>query len=151
MVFFSANHASYSSSFKQNLTLENDPQMPKTRFPRFLHDWLQSKHKHRKLFEQNSADLLASVDFHRHESHEVQTFALFLSEQYDASDLIFFLYVRFLTERELNIQFASPQYGKKTDVDIRQVLMSSKTALKVAKIFFDEDEQLLKNFMSQLD
>ena len=55
------------------------------------------------------ADLIASVDHHKKESLLVETFSKFITvEEFDSRDLIFFLYVRFLIEKEIGFKFFVP-------------------------------------------
>ena len=46
-----------------------------------------------------------SVEFYRRSSLEVEMFARFLQEFYDYADLLFFLYVRSVVSKVLNVSF----------------------------------------------
>ena len=55
---------------------------------------------------QDTADLLTSVDYHWQISLEADLFTWFLTEEFDEKDLVFFLYLWCLLERELNVKFS---------------------------------------------
>lgn len=110
------------------------------------------KHKNNKKFMQQSVqDLICSIEYHRKNWTEADLFANFLSQKYDTRDLVFFLYTRCLLEKEIGIKFSA--YGKinpiKT-IDPREVNLSMKTWRKMAKIFFEEEENELKNFLASI-
>lgn len=107
------------------------------------------------------ADLIASVDHHKKESLLVETFAKFIiSEEFDSRDLIFFLYVRFLIEKEIGFKFFVPSLpsapNKKPspsqgEVDQRTVFLNMRICKKIAKIFFEEEKSTLDNFMVTIE
>jgi len=49
--------------------------------------------------------MLLSLEYHRIEHREADIFARFLSETFDNDDLIFFLFVRNICEKELGFSF----------------------------------------------
>ena len=55
------------------------------------------------MVDQNGFDLLASVEQHRETCPEVHLFYRFLTQEYQLKELLYFLYVRSLAERELSI------------------------------------------------
>ena len=64
---------------------------------------------------------------------------------------MFYLYVRCLVEKELDIKFSS--YGKinpVTTTDPRSLKLALKTWRKIATIFFEQDENELNNFMNSV-
>ena len=80
---------------------------------------------------------------------EVELFSNFLTQKYDTRDLVFYLYVRCLVEKELDIKFSS--YGKINPIittDSRNLKLTLKTCKKIATIFFEQDENELNNFMN---
>jgi len=55
------------------------------------------------MVDQQGFDLLASLEVHRNQSVEIDLFYKFLTMQYQLKELLYFLYVRSLAERELSI------------------------------------------------
>jgi hypothetical protein len=76
-------------------------------FPAFVVDFFTKRYGLRALIDQNAWDLLYNVTLHRDARPEVDVFARFLSEQYDADDLLFFLYVRSVVQKEVGVSFRS--------------------------------------------
>lgn len=88
------------------------------------------------------------MEFHKKQSLEAELFAKFLSEKYDTRELVFFLYVRCLLEKELAIKFSG--YGKIEVVkttDPRSLNLNMKTCRKIAQIFFEQDDNELNAFL----
>ena len=84
-------------------------------FPLFVHDYLRAKIKSAKQLTQvrcpdamlqAAVDLVSSIEFHRKQCLEADIFSKFMEETFDNKDLIFFLYIRSLIEKELDIHFA---------------------------------------------
>lgn len=66
-------------------------------------DWLKLKYKQKSMIDQTGFDLLASTEQHRQTSAEVNLFYSFLTQTYPLKDLLYYLYVRSLAEKELAI------------------------------------------------
>ena len=77
-------------------------------------------------------DFLSSIEYHRQNSVEADLFYRFFSLQYGEQDLLFFLFERSLTERELSIKLASMP----TNFDIRTKLIPVVKITKIAKVYF---------------
>ncbi len=52
------------------------------------------------MLEQGTIDIIASIDFFRSQSLEIGLFHAFFTQKYDIKDLMFFLYMRSLAEKE---------------------------------------------------
>jgi hypothetical protein len=76
-----------------------------TPFPTFVVEYFTKKFGLRSLIDQCCWDLLFNVHRLRKEHLEVEAFARFLEEMYDPDDLLFFLYVRSVVQKELNYSF----------------------------------------------
>ena len=85
------------------------------------------------MIDQNGFDLLASTEQHRQTSPEVNLFYRFLTQEYQLKELLYFLYVRSLAERELSILIPKLPSSQ----DIRSVKISAKKCFKIAKIYFE--------------
>jgi hypothetical protein len=95
---------------------------------------------------------LSSVEFHRPNSLEADLFSKFVTEEYDDKDLVFFLYLRCLLERELKIKFSKyDTIGVTKVTDIRTIRLSQKQCRKISSIFFEHDPDSLQRFMSLLE
>ena len=78
-----------------------------TPFPTFVVDFFSKRYGLRSLIDQTCWDLLASVGALRRSHMEVEVFARFLEESFDPDDLLFFLYVRSVVQKELGATFRS--------------------------------------------
>ena len=94
---------------------------------------LKTKFKQKAMVDQNGFDLLASVEQHRETCPEVNLFYKFITQEYQLKELLYFLYVRSLAERELSI----PIVKLPSSQDIRSLKISSKKCYKIAKIYFE--------------
>ena len=72
-------------------------------FPVFVIDHLSKRYGLEKIVEQTCWDLLCSCHAHRQHLGDVEIFARFLQELYDADDVLFFLYVRSVVGRVLGV------------------------------------------------
>jgi len=64
-------------------------------------EWLKLKYKQKQMIDQTGFDLLASIEQHRQTSSEVNLFYQFLTQSYPLKEMLYYLYVRSLAEREL--------------------------------------------------
>ena len=93
---------------QQDLAHEEDFDDPRAErlsnlFPVFVVDYFSKRYGLRNLVEQTCAELVANVELLRADFSEVEVFARFLEESYDADDLLFFLYVRSVLQKALNV------------------------------------------------
>jgi hypothetical protein len=77
---------------------------------------MNSKYKQKKMLDQNIIDFIASIDFFRQQSSEVHLFYNFFVANFEVKDLMFYLYLRSLAEKELNTVIIRLQTG-----DVRQL------------------------------
>ena len=82
--------------------------------------------------DQTGFDLLASTEQHRQSSAEVNLFYQFLTQAYSLKDLLYYLYVRSLAEKELSLLIPKLPSNQ----DVRTVMMTNKKCFKLAKIYF---------------
>ena len=109
--------------------------------------------------------MVASIEYHRKQCLEADVFCKFMEETFDNKDLIFFLYIRSLIEKELDLhfndlkeqnlksnmvinaleKFAKVLYAAKEkksisthEVDTRNVFLNEKECEKLSSIFFEE-------------
>jgi hypothetical protein len=101
------------------------------------------------IVDQNCWDLLYNVHVYRHDYLEVEIFARFLQEFYDNDDLLFYLYVRSVISKVLNVSFKS-RWGK-ADGPARQpkgLWMSYRECVQVARIVFGiQNETMWRRFL----
>lgn len=105
---------------------------------------------------------MASIEWHKKECLEVEVFSKFLDNTFDTNDLMFFLYLRSLIEKELELSFTNLKeqnlstvrpkavgrfsnisaIDKKRinthEVDTRNIFLSTKECAKLVGIFFEE-------------
>ena len=85
------------------------------------------------MIDQTGFDLLASTEQHRQSSPEVNLFYQFLTQAYPLKDLLYYLYVRSLAEKELAILITKLPSNQ----DVRSVQISNKKGFKIAKMYFE--------------
>jgi hypothetical protein len=91
-----------------------------------------------KIIDQNCWDLLYNVHLRRNDFLEVEVFARFLQEVYDNDDLLFFLFVRSVVMKILNVQFKT-RWMKAESASIGQakgLWMSYRECAQVARVVF---------------
>lgn len=94
---------------------------------------LKQKYKVKNKIDQTGFDLLASTEQHRQTSSEVNLFYMFLTQQYPLKELLYYLYVRSLAEKELSIMITKLPSNQ----DVRSVKITNKKCFKIAKMYFD--------------
>lgn len=94
--------------------------------------FFQNKFKKKNMIDQACFDLIASMEQHRLTNDEVHLFYLFFTLEYSLKELLFFLYVRSLAEKELAILI----HKLPSSQDIRNMQLTVPKCLKIAKIYF---------------
>jgi hypothetical protein len=137
-----------------------------TPFPQFVVDFFSKRYGLRSLIDQLCVDLLFNVHVARREHPEVETFARFLEAFYDADDLLFFLYVRSVVQKELGVSLrtrwtelgraaaeggAAGGGGGGGGAPAPLYLSARECALVSRTVFGSEADPLYRAFMSVLD
>eukprot|EP00347_Sterkiella_histriomuscorum_P021994 403332051 len=109
-------------------------------------DYLNQRYKNKKSLDQATIDFIASVDYFRLEGacSEVETFYKFFIQDYSIENLLFFLYMRSLAEKESGQVITRIAVG-----DVRQVKLSRNKCYKLFKGYYlnmsvqyqDEEDQ----------
>ena len=125
-------------------------------FPVFVGNFLINKFPKKDILNKKAVDFMLSLDFYGLKHKEIKIFQQFVTEEYDAEDLIFYLFVRSCIEKELKVFFLEKAkenlgqgllYGQEDD----DIMVPVKKCDKLAKaIFGTEDKDLLKTFMSNI-
>ena len=99
---------------------------------------------------------MLSLDFYGLKHKDIKVFQQFVTEEYDADDLIFYLFVRSCIEKEQKVFFLEKAkenlgqgllYGQEDD----DILIPVKKCEKLAKAIFGNDEdELMSNFMDNI-
>lgn len=108
-------------------------------------DYLKLKFKQKSMIDQTGFDILASTEQHRHTSSEVNLFYQFLTQSYPLKDLLYYLYVRSLAEKELAILITKLPSNQ----DVRSVMITNKKCFKIARMYF-QNVLSIENNMDQL-
>ena len=77
--------------------------------------------------------MLASTEQHRSNSAEVNLFYQFLTQAYPLKELLYYLYVRSLAEKELAIMITKLPSNQ----DVRSVMITNKKCFKISKMYFE--------------
>lgn len=91
--------------FKSALKEGKKEEVARPSFPTFVYEFLKNRIKASKQLIQAAIDLVASIEYHRKQCLEADIFSKFMDETFDNKDLIFFLYIRSLIEKELDLHF----------------------------------------------
>lgn len=132
-----------------------------TPFPQFVVDFFSKRYGLRSLIDQTAWDLLANVHAARREHLEVETFARFLEAYYDPDDLLFYLYVRSVVQKELGVSFrtrwselgrAGAEGGVAGSGAPAPLFLSARECAVVARVVFSsEADPLYRTFMAMLE
>ena len=147
----------YSLKFlKDTQDLFNKEDSEPEAFPVFVGNFLINKFPKKDILHKKAVDFMLSLDFYGLKHKEIKIFQQFVTEEYDAEDLIFYLFVRSCIEKELKVFFLEKAkenlgqgllYGQEDD----DIMVPVKKCDKLAKaIFGTEDKDLLKSFMSNI-
>lgn len=146
-----------SAEFVQNV--DNDASAAADRpgrmsdiFPVFCYDYFAKKYGLKPLVERNAHELLRCVEAKRGDHLEVQIFARFLEEYYDADDILFFLYVRSIIMKESGINFRI-RWSEGAGRSPRESLWLSYRACQLVSrtVFMSERDPLYVAFMRTVD
>lgn len=145
------------------------PESSSSSFPTFVVDFFTKRYGLRSLIDQNCWDLLYNVHVHRNDRLEVEMFARFLEQQFDSDDLLFFLYVRSVVQKEMGVSFRSrwSELGASANNPVSPrssyipppgngapapLFLTFKECQMVARtIFGSEADPLYKTFLSMID
>jgi hypothetical protein len=121
-------------------------------FPVFCYDYFSKKYGLKPLVERNAHELLRCVEAKRGDHLEVQIFARFLEEYYDADDILFFLYVRSIIMKESGINFRI-RWSEGAGRSPRESLWLSYRACQLVSrtVFMSERDPLYIAFMRTVD
>jgi hypothetical protein len=123
-------------------------------FPVFVVDFLSKRFGLRSLVDQHAWDLLYNVHALRATHLEVELFARFLEEYYDPDDLLFFLYVRSVVQKELVVNFVNrwTSASRGRERIPKPILLTYRECQIVARIVFgSEKDPLYVSFMAMVD
>lgn len=117
-------------------------------FPAFVVKRLYMTLGLKKVYDQSCWDLLYNTHLYRRDYLEVEIFARFLQSYYDNDDLLFFLYVRSVIMKLLNVSFKT-KWGKSEGVGktAKGLWMTYRECVYVSKIIFGDDEAMSKDFL----
>lgn len=103
-----------------------------TSFHEAIVDFFHRKCKTKQAVDQGAFDLLASTDQLRQTSVEVALFYQFLTQELTHKELLYFLLLRNLAEREMSIMITKLPSNQ----DIRSIKITKLKCLKIAKLYF---------------
>lgn len=93
-----------TATIRNKMNTNNDEEATQP-FPDFIIEFKTEKYVKKPQVDKNLLDILVSVDYFKDKNKEVEIFSKFLSEEFDADELIFFLFVRTCIEKEMKIMF----------------------------------------------
>ena len=126
-------------------------------FPIFVIEHMSKRYGLQTLVDQNAWDLLYTVQFERTKHLEVEIFARFLQEVFDPDDLLFFMYMRSIIQKLLNVSFHK-RWGSgeanrgSADRTPKQLWLSYRECKQVARtVFGNEDDAMYSDFMNVVE
>ena len=147
----------YSLKFlKDTQALFNKEDVEPEPFPVFVGNFLINKFPKKDTLHKKAIDFMLSLDFYGLKHKDIKVFQQFVTEEYDADDLIFYLFVRSCIEKEQKVFFLEKAkenlgqgllYGQEND----DILIPVKKCEKLAKAIFGTDEdELMTTFMDNI-
>lgn len=143
-----------SADFKDDGTVVEKGERLSNLFPVFVVDFFSKRYGLRKLVDQTCWDLLFNTHAMRKEHLEVEVFARFLEEFYDPDDLLFFLYVRSVVQKEIGINFRNRwnELGRGRERLRETVWLSYRSCVQVSRVVFvSESDPLFRAFMDMIE
>lgn len=145
----------YSLKFlKDTQTLSKETNAETESFPVFVGKLLISKYPKKSQLDQQTVNILSSVEFYAKTYKDVKLFSMFLTEEYDNDDLIFYLFVRSCIEKELKMFFlekAKEKVKKGNSNVMDDIYVPVKACQNIALAIFGNDEpELLNAFIDKV-
>lgn len=104
---FDARYAKDTADLKEETGEEGAAPPASVPFPTFVVDFFTKRYGLKSLIDQNCWDLLATTHAARSTLLEAEVFGRFLEGYYDSDDLLFYLYVRSIVQKETGVSFKS--------------------------------------------
>jgi len=108
---------------------------------------MKKKYKSQKLIWQSTLNLIQSIDYHRSSYLDIELFTKFILSVYDQEDLVFFLFLRSVTQKILNFKHF---IVCKDLAIIQQKIRVKKSSCKKIIRFIYDDQQLTDHFMEEI-
>ena len=131
-------------------------------FPIFVANFLVEKYGRKKSLEKCVGDMILSIDYYSLTFKDIKVFQLFLSEEYDTDDLIYYLFLRSCIEKELQISFlekakeSARVYQGYTGIDFEadseDVLVPMESVRNVGlSVFGSGEKKMLEKFVAKAE
>ena len=145
----------YSLKFlKDTQTLSKETNAETESFPIFVGKLLISKYPKKSQLDQQTVNILSSIEFYSKTYKDIKLFSMFLTEEYDGDDLIFYLFVRSCIEKELKIFFlekAKEKVKKGSNNVMDDIYVPVKACQSIGLAIFGNDEpELLNGFIDKV-
>ncbi|MCQ2816000.1 MAG: hypothetical protein MJ252_01930 [archaeon] len=134
------------SSGRPNLTEQLLP------FPHFVYEFLSNKFAKKALIDQNITNILLTMEYYKDLNGEIKLFSNFLNETYSINDLILFLTIRGIIERELRVLYLEKakdetkiQHMEDKDEILCDIYLSTPIIQKVISVLFNSTDEILYN------
>ena len=126
-------------------------------FPQFVGNFLINKFSKKETLDKKSVDFMLSLDYFGRNHKDIKIFQQFLTEEYDADDLIFYLFIRSNIEKTFKVSFLEKAkenlnqnilYEEEGNDDI---LVPMDKCKSLSKAIFGSEKELQKNFMKNIE
>lgn len=149
----------YSIAFLKYSTLIKNKSENFPSFPAFTYEFISNKYAKKILVDQNSMNILLSVEHFKSENDEIRIFSLFLGEIYTIEDLLFFLFTRANIEKELRLSFIEKAKDEtkiqhmedKEEIFTEFYLTNKNIARIMATVYNSDDEIFYNHIMMKID
>ena len=121
-------------------------------FPVFVVDFFSKRYGLRSLVDQTCWDTLFNMHALRKRHLEVEVYARFIEEFYDADDLLFFLYVRSVVQKMLGIPMRNRWNDARGDRVPKTLVLDRRQCVSIARTVFGSDQDpMFQEFMAMVD
>lgn len=158
---YDSRYAKDTAELKEGETEGDNSGSAPSPFPGFVVDFVSKRYGLRSLVDQSCWDLLYNLHKLRKEHLEVEVFARFVEEMYDPDDLLFFLYVRSVVQKELSYSFrarwsemgrnAAPSSSSAASSSASLQLSFRDCSLVSRVVFGSESDPLFRTFMTMIE
>jgi hypothetical protein len=158
---YDSRYAQDISDLQKEETAAEPTERDTSLFPIFVIAHISKRYGLKTLVEQTAWDLLYTVSVMRKDKKnvEIEIFARFLQELYDPDDILFFMYLRSVTQKILGMQFKS-RWSSDKMLDSRsnqqQLWLSYRECVTVARTVFgndgeDDADAMYRDFLQNIN
>ena len=140
-----------------NSSQDSDKTWPK--FSKFTYDFIFNKFQKKQFVDQNCMNIMLTTEFFQGQYEDIRIFSNLLSGKYNTEDLLFFLFLRNIIEKELGISFLEKakdetniQHKENKEYIFIDFYLNFQQCTKIiCQIFNLEDEILINQVIKKIE